>query len=75
MCNATVARIAAEEGCALGFTGEDGLNRPGTVDPLRMRRSNITMRTSAQVFAIRMLPWCADLDRWRHRHDRELPVS
>jgi hypothetical protein len=75
MCNGTVARIAAEEGCVLGFTGEDGLNRPGAVDPLRLRRSNITMRTSPSVFAIRMLPWCADLDRWRHRHERVLPVS
>lgn len=75
MCNATVARIAEEEGCVLGFTCEDGLNRPGFTDPLRLRRSNITPRTSPPVFAIRMLPWCATLDRWRHRRERVLPAT
>ena len=75
MCNATVARIAEEEGCVLGFTCEDGLNRPGLTDPLRLRRSNITLRTSPSVFAVRMLPWCARIDRWRHRHERVLPVT
>jgi peptidoglycan/xylan/chitin deacetylase (PgdA/CDA1 family) len=75
MCNPTVARIAEEEGCMLGFTCEDGLNRPGFTDPLRLRRSNITPRTSPPVFAIRMLPWCASIDRWRHRRERVLPVS
>jgi peptidoglycan/xylan/chitin deacetylase (PgdA/CDA1 family) len=67
LCNATVARIAKEEGCVVGFTGEDGLNRPGVTDPLRLYRSNITRRTSPGVFAVRMLPWCATVDRWRHR--------
>jgi peptidoglycan/xylan/chitin deacetylase (PgdA/CDA1 family) len=75
MCNATVARIAHEEGCILGFTGEDGLNRPGTTDPLRMRRSNITMRTTPSVFAVRMLPWCANIDRWRRRRQHVLSAS
>jgi peptidoglycan/xylan/chitin deacetylase (PgdA/CDA1 family) len=75
MCNATVARIAEEEGCVLGFTCEDGLNRPGFTDPLRLRRSNITPRTTPPVFAIRMLPWCARIDRWRHRHERALPAT
>ncbi|HUF76928.1 MAG TPA: polysaccharide deacetylase family protein [Longimicrobiales bacterium] len=75
MCNATVARVAEEEGCVLGFTCEDGLNRPGMTDPLRLRRSNITLRTSPSVFAIRMLPWCARVDRWRHRHERILPAT
>ena len=75
MCNVTVARTAEEEGCVLGFTCEDGLNRPGFTDPLRLRRSNITPRTSPPVFAIRMLPWCASLDRWRHRRERVLPAT
>ena len=75
MCNATVARIAEEEGCVLGFTCEDGLNRPGFTDPLRLFRSNITPRTSPSLFALRMLPWCARIDRWRHRRERVLPAT
>ncbi|HET9948914.1 MAG TPA: polysaccharide deacetylase family protein [Longimicrobiales bacterium] len=75
MCSPTVARIAVEEGCLLGFTCDDGLNVPGVTDPLRLCRTNITIRTSPGVFAIRMLPWCARVDRWRHRHKHTLPVS
>lgn len=65
--NPTVTRIAAEEGCLLGFTCEDGLNRPGEASPLHLRRSSITRRTSPTIFALRMLPWFAMVDRWRHR--------
>jgi len=65
-----VADIAEEEGCALGFTCDDGLNDPNETDPMRLRRTNITLRTSPPVFALRMLPWVAGIDRWRHRHER-----
>jgi peptidoglycan/xylan/chitin deacetylase (PgdA/CDA1 family) len=68
--NATVRRVAAEEGCALAFTVEDGLNQPGRTDPMALRRTNITLRTSTPLFALRMLPWFADIDRWRHRGER-----
>jgi peptidoglycan/xylan/chitin deacetylase (PgdA/CDA1 family) len=72
MCSPTVARIAREEGCVLGFTNEDGLNVPGRTDPLRLRRTNITRRTRPGAFKLRMMPWWAGVDRWRHRHQREL---
>jgi peptidoglycan/xylan/chitin deacetylase (PgdA/CDA1 family) len=68
--NALVRRVAAEEGCALAFTVEDGLNHPGLTDPMALRRTNITLRTSTPLFALRMLPWFADVDRWRHRGER-----
>jgi peptidoglycan/xylan/chitin deacetylase (PgdA/CDA1 family) len=66
----TVMRIAGEEGCTLGFTCDDGLSRPGRTDPLQLRRTNISMRTSASVFALRMMPWFAEVDRWRHFRER-----
>jgi peptidoglycan/xylan/chitin deacetylase (PgdA/CDA1 family) len=66
----TVMRIAAEEGCTLGFTCDDGLGRPGRTDPLRLPRTNITLRTSPAIFALRMLTWFAEVDRWRHRRER-----
>jgi len=68
--NALVRRVAREEGCALAFTVEDGLNQPGHADPMALRRTNITLRTSPALFALRMLPWFADVDRWRHRGER-----
>lgn len=67
MWNHVVARIAAEEGCVLGFTCEHGLNRRGDTDPLQLRRSSITKRTSPTVFTVRMLPWFARIERIRHR--------
>lgn len=67
-----VSRIAEEEGCALGFTCDDGLNHPGETNPFELRRTNITPRTSSLVFPVRMLPWFAEVDRWRHRSHREL---
>ena len=68
--DATVSRIAQEEGCTLGFTCDDGLNELGETDPFQLRRTNITLRTSVPVFALRMLPWFAEIDRWRHRGER-----
>lgn len=65
-----VVHVARAEGFVLGFTCDDGLSRPGAVDPLRLRRTNITPRTTPKVFAARMLPWFAHVDRWRHRHAR-----
>jgi hypothetical protein len=68
--NSAVSRIAREEGCTLGFTCDDGLNDPSETDPFRLCRTNITPRTSPPVFALRMLPWFAEVDRWRHRNER-----
>jgi peptidoglycan/xylan/chitin deacetylase (PgdA/CDA1 family) len=70
MYDDTVAEVAADEGCVLGFTCDDGLNPPGETDPMRVHRTNITLRTTPTVFAIRMQPWFAAIDRWRHRHER-----
>ncbi len=65
--DSAVLRIAKEEGCLLAFTTEDGLSRPGRTDPLRLPRTNITPRTSAAVFRLRMMPWFSRVDEWRHR--------
>lgn len=71
VCNSTTARLAAEVGCDLAFTCEDGLNEPGRDEPLRLRRTNITRRTSPAIFTVRMMPWFAKIDRWRHRREQE----
>jgi peptidoglycan/xylan/chitin deacetylase (PgdA/CDA1 family) len=61
-----IIRIAREEGFDLGFTCLGGLNRVGRTDPLRLRRTTVSLRTTPLLFRVRMLPWFATLDRWRH---------
>lgn len=61
-----IIRIAREEGFDLGFTCLGGLNRVGRTDPLRLRRTTVNLRTTPLLFRLRMLPWFATLDRWRH---------
>jgi peptidoglycan/xylan/chitin deacetylase (PgdA/CDA1 family) len=63
--NERIAQIAREEGCLLAFSCDVGLNQPRITDPMRLKRTNITPRTSPAVFSIRMLPWFAPIDRWR----------
>jgi peptidoglycan/xylan/chitin deacetylase (PgdA/CDA1 family) len=70
MHNDHTVRVAQEEGCVLAFTCDDGLNTPGRTNPLRLRRTNITLRTTALLFSLRMLPWFAHVDRLRHRGER-----
>jgi peptidoglycan/xylan/chitin deacetylase (PgdA/CDA1 family) len=61
-----VVEIARQEGCLLGFTCEDGLNDAAATHPLRVRRTNVTRKTRVPAFMLRMLPWFARVDRWRH---------
>lgn len=65
--NDAVVRVAEAEGCPLAFTCDDGLSQPGRTDPMRLPRTNITPRTTPRVFTLRMLPWFAGVDQWRHR--------
>ncbi|HWR36964.1 MAG TPA: polysaccharide deacetylase family protein [Clostridia bacterium] len=61
-------RILREEGFVLGFTTMDGHNDLASADPLRLRRTNITPRTSMPIFRLRLLPAFAHLDALRHRY-------
>ena len=63
----TVVKILNEEGFELAFTTRKGQNDLRLVDPLRMRRQNITRRTTMPVFRIRLTRWASYLDAWRHR--------
>lgn len=65
-----VVGIAREEGYVLGFTTEDGLGCPGRTEPLALPRTNISRRTGPSAFALRMRPWFARVDRWRHSRGR-----
>jgi peptidoglycan/xylan/chitin deacetylase (PgdA/CDA1 family) len=62
-----VVAAAREEGVALAFTTLDGHNRIGRDDPLRLRRTNVTPRTSPTLFRFRLQRWAPWIDAWRHR--------
>ena len=64
--DATV-RIAREAGVRVAFTTADGHNRIGTVDPLRLRRTNVTPRTTPLLLRLRLSRLGAVVDRLRHR--------
>lgn len=63
-----VVALLREEGFQLAFTTLDGQNDLPRVDPLRLRRTNLTRRTSAFLLRVRLMKWAAHVDAWRHRH-------
>jgi hypothetical protein len=62
-----VVDVLKEEGFTLAFTTLKGQNNLRTVEPLRLRRTNMTRRTSLPIFRLRLLRFGADLDRWRQK--------
>jgi peptidoglycan/xylan/chitin deacetylase (PgdA/CDA1 family) len=64
--NDTVVRILHEAGYVLAFTTLDGHNDLRSADLLRLRRTDITRRTSLPLFRFRLTRPGASLDRWRH---------
>ena len=62
-----VVRLLKEEGIQAAFTTLDGQNRLEAADPLRLRRTNITRRTSLAIFRLRLVRLVTYFDRWRHR--------
>lgn len=63
----TVVDILKEEGFTMAFTTLKGQNDLQTVDPLRLRRTNMTRRTSLPIFRLRLLRVGAYVDRWRQK--------
>lgn len=63
-----VARILEQEGIRLAFTTIPSLNHlPAAAGLLQIGRTCITPRTSAAIFALRLLAVGVRLDHWRHR--------
>jgi hypothetical protein len=59
-------RILREEGIVIAFTVLDGQNDLTVDDPLQLRRTNITPRTSVPIFRLRLQRWASYLDTVRH---------
>jgi len=62
-----VVDAAVRAGIRLAFTTMDGHNLPASADPLRLRRTNITRRTTVSLLGLRLTRWGAMIDRFRHR--------
>jgi glycosyltransferase involved in cell wall biosynthesis/peptidoglycan/xylan/chitin deacetylase (PgdA/CDA1 family) len=63
--NDAVVEAARDAGFGFAVTCIDGHNRVGD-DPLRLRRTNITRRSTPAVFSLRLTALGARLDQWRH---------
>ena len=68
--NDNIVRIMREENFVLSLTTEDGENDLETMDPLRLRRINITPRTTPAIFRLRLMRLGIYVDSWRHRTQR-----
>ena len=62
-----VVSILREAGMQVAFTTRDGQNDLGSADPLRLRRTNITPRTTPLLFRLRLTKFMSHVDAWRHR--------
>ena len=61
-----VVGVTRDVGFRLAVTCIDGQNDLRRDDPLRLRRTNVTRRTSPFIFRLRLLRAVSHLDRWRH---------
>jgi peptidoglycan/xylan/chitin deacetylase (PgdA/CDA1 family) len=61
-------------GFVLAFTQDDGHNELRRTDLLRLRRTNITQRTTPGILGLRLQRWFAPIDRWRHHRRHAAPA-
>jgi peptidoglycan/xylan/chitin deacetylase (PgdA/CDA1 family) len=70
--NRQIVQILKNEGVLLAFCGKDGYNNLKHADLLELHRTNITRRTSAFIFRLRLLRFFSYLDMWRHRNKHKI---
>ena len=71
-----IVNVLKEEGFKVGLNGPSGVNDLCTVDPFRIRRINVTRRSTPFVFRLRMSPWFSSVETFRHRKRiREISTS
>jgi peptidoglycan/xylan/chitin deacetylase (PgdA/CDA1 family) len=62
-----VVNVLREENFTVAFTTLKGQNDLHTADLLRLRRTNMTRRTSLPIFRAKLWRWGAYVDRWRQK--------
>ncbi len=63
--NDTIVQILIEEGFVLGFNGPTGVNDLRSCDPFRLRRINITPKSSPLIFQLRLTRWFGEVEKMR----------
>ena len=66
-CDATTAALVKEAGYEIAFGTGAGHNHLFNADPLQLRRTNITTRTSTGTLRLRLTKWGGRIDRFRQR--------
>jgi len=69
-----VVSVLREEGFAVAFTTLKGQNDLRTADLLRLRRTNMTRRTSLPIFRAKLWRWSAYVDRWRQKRRQKRKI-
>lgn len=62
-----IVSLVRNAGYELAFSTEPGQNRMATADPLQLRRTNVTVKTSARLLPLRLTAVGHAVDRWRRR--------
>jgi peptidoglycan/xylan/chitin deacetylase (PgdA/CDA1 family) len=62
-----VVKVLREENFTVAFTTMKGQNDLRTADLLRLRRTNMTRRTSLPIFRMKLMRWGSYVDRWRQK--------
>lgn len=68
--NEGVVELLRKEGYQAALTQQHGHNILSTADPLRLRRTNVSQRTSPIALALRLTSTGARWDRWRQTYRR-----
>lgn len=63
--SAAALHAVRQAGFKLAFAGRRGINCLDRPEPWRIRRNNIGIGTSHNLFRARLLPWSIHLNRWR----------
>jgi peptidoglycan/xylan/chitin deacetylase (PgdA/CDA1 family) len=65
--NDAVVEILKKEGFLLGFNGPTGVNNLRLCDPFRLRRINITPKSTPFIFQLRLTRWFGEMEKIRMR--------
>ena len=63
--NDKIIELLKQNGVKLALTTLRGLNHLGSMDPYRLRRNNITQRSTLPIFKLRLLHLMAYIESWR----------
>lgn len=70
-----VVALLKELGFKMALTTMDGLNELSRIDPMLLRRTNITPKTTPALFRLRLKRWMMAVDGWRHRKDAQITTA